>query len=125
MKTTIYIKNTDLAIQLALYLLVCSGILLQGDANTTHCQLLATWQLFSCLLHGVSANHFYASVHRNRFHNLLLGTLLLCVALAFTHLLLVFILGVIAVPMLGMYYMIACFDELRILHRKSLVHLRK
>ena len=125
MKTIIYLKSADLAIQLGLYLLLAGGILFHGDSNKLYYLLLVTWQLSSLLVHGLLQNRLYVSAHRNRVINLVIGTLLLSVLLARADLMLVFFMAVLLVPVLSMYYMIACFDELQILNRKMVVHLRK
>jgi hypothetical protein len=125
MKTTIYLKKTDLLIQLGLYALLVGSIVLYGDGNILYYLLLTIWQLCSSLMHALFQRHFYVSIHRVWFLNLLLGMLLLMVAVAFINLLFLFILVVVLVPILSMYYIIACFDELHILNRKAVVHLRR
>jgi hypothetical protein len=125
MKTIIFLKKTDLIIQLGLYALLVGSILLTGEGSLLHYLLLTVWQLFSSLVHALFQRHYYVSVHRGWFLGLLLGTLLLMVPVAFINLVLLFVLVVMLIPILSMYYIITCFDELLILNRKAVVHLRR
>lgn len=124
MKTTIFLKKSDLVIQGILCGLILKGLVFNSQFNNFTIAL-GGWQIFSAVLHTLFAESYYPSIHRRNSYAIfwvLLVFIPLCILIPF---LLVFYIVLISAPCLSIYYMIACFDEIFILDRKAVVHLRK
>lgn len=123
MKTTIAIKKIDLAIQAVILFAGLVDLLM--NINLNFITTLMGWQLLSAIAHTVFPNGYYTSVHRNAF--LFSIPVLVCVfgLIIFIWHFLFLYLALFCTLGLSLYYMFACLDELRILNRKAVVHLRK
>lgn len=124
MKVTAFLKKTDLVVQISLFALLFAGLAIQLDQTTFYYFLLAGWQVFSMVVHGICSGNFYHSVYRERFYRLLMYMLIALVVVAAVIPLLVFLLPLLVAPFLAAYYLFVCADELLILRRKAWVHLK-
>lgn len=123
MKTTIAIKKIDLALQVVILFTGLVDLSLNIDMNFI--TILMGWQLLSAVVHTIFPNGYYSSVHRNIF--LFIIPVFVCVfglIIFIWHFLFIY-LALFSMLGLSLYYMFACLDELRILNRKAVVHLRK
>ena len=124
MKVTAFMKKADLLVQALLLVILFANMALQLNNTTFYYCCILGWQVLSMLVHGIYADRFYASVYRGRFFRLLLSVLTVMVLVAVTMPLLVFLLALIVLPVINVKYLLVCADEVLILRRKALVHLK-
>lgn len=123
MKTIVLLKKADLFIQVLLAgMIFLSMLVSNGEKGLL--LLLIGWQLFSAALHLVFRSAFYASIHR-RYAFILMALLVACIFYAFILLSpVVFFPAFFGLVALIPYYMYTCLDELKILNKKMIVHLK-
>lgn len=124
MKFTIAFKKLDLAIQLLLLLYIVT-LFFNRNSSLLFTASLPAWQLFSAAVHTIF-RFSYASYHRSQAFAFLLFclTFLIYACLLFFFYVSFFPVVILSFVLLALYYIYACFDEIRILHHKSIVHLK-
>lgn len=122
MKIIIAFKKFDLFIQ-AQFLIGLGITISAGSGSEDVLLLLAGWQLTSALLHTVF--HFsYPSIHRKYAYQLAIFILTAFFAAYLFFIFYILLLVFWGVMALMLYYIYVCCDELRILNKKSVVHLK-
>jgi hypothetical protein len=123
MKTMIYFKQVDLLMQLLLIMVWGVFFTIRLEYGLIGHFIVGGWQLTSMLLHRLAKKYFYALRQRRAYEQTLVYLFFAGIAtlplfpyfLAF-----LFIAGII----MAAWYAFTCYREIKVLHKKLLVHIR-
>lgn len=126
MKTTILFKKIDVAGQLLLAataLVILAADDYGGAAFVFGYFALGGWQLLSTLVHGLNSGAFFRSPMRRSYEKALLWIFIIGIVTAPVFLFYLMAM-LVAGPIMAIYYMIVCTDEITLLRKREMVHIR-